>query len=323
MPRYFLGLDIGDAKSHALLADENGRAVGLGRSGPGNYKVVGWEGLRKALQAITAQALSAAGVTREHISGAGLGIAGYDWPAERQPTRQAIESLGLEAPYEFVNHAIISLLAGTTAGWGVVVVAGASNNCRGLDRQGRQGRVTGCGSWFGEYGGAAELVVRAIQAVTRAWTRRGPATRLTGAFIASTGASGVTDLLEGLAMRRYRLSAADALTVFQVAAEGDAVAQQAVRWAGRELGSLAVGVIRQLDLEKAEPEVVLAGNLYDGGPILLDALRTTIHSVAPGARLVRLTVPPVVGGVLLGMQRAGLDYTPVRQTLIETTRDLT
>jgi N-acetylglucosamine kinase-like BadF-type ATPase len=142
MPRYFLGLDIGDAKSHALLADENSRAVGLGRGGPGSYQVVGWEGLHKALQALTAQALAAAGITREHISGAVLGIAGYDWPSEREPTRQAIESLGLKAPYKFVNHAIISLLAGTTAGWGVVVVAGASNNCRGLDRQGREGRVT-------------------------------------------------------------------------------------------------------------------------------------------------------------------------------------
>jgi N-acetylglucosamine kinase-like BadF-type ATPase len=122
-----------------------------------------------------------------------------------------------------------------------------------------------------------------------------------------------------LALERYRLSAAAAPLVFQVAAEGDAVARETIRWAGRELGKLANGIIRQLGFETLDFEVVLAGSMYNGGPMLIDALRETIHDVAPGARLVRLTAPPVVGGVLLGMEQVGLEYTGVRQTLIETT----
>ena len=31
---YFLGIDIGGTKSHALIADEEGRAVGFGQAGP-------------------------------------------------------------------------------------------------------------------------------------------------------------------------------------------------------------------------------------------------------------------------------------------------
>ena len=323
MTRYFLGIDIGGTKSHALVADENGQALGFGRHGPGNYEDVGWDGLRQALRAITDQALAAAGVSRAQIAAAGFGIAGYDWPAEREPTLQAIASLRLEAPFELVNDAVIGLLAGATEGWGVVVVAGTSNNCRGRDTEGREGGVTGCGPQFGEYGGGGELAVKAMQAVSLAWSQRGPATRLTQAFIASTGVSDVMELLEGLAMGRYNLGAADAPTVFRVAAEGDAIAQQTIRWAGRELGSLAIGVIRQLELEKTDLEVVLAGSLYDGSPLLTDAMRATIHSVAPGARLVRLAAPPVVGAVLLGMEQAGLAYEGIRQTLIETTGELT
>jgi hypothetical protein len=38
--------------------------------------------------------------------------------------------------------------------------------------------------------------------------------------------------------------------------------------------------------------------------------------------LVRLMVPPVVGGVILGMQTAGLDPRPIRTRLIKTTRKL-
>ena len=83
-----------------------------------------------------------------------------------------------------------------------------------------------------------------MQAVALAWTQRGPTTRLTEAFIDLTGATDVMDLLEGLALERYRLSAAAAPIVFQVAAEGDEVAQEIIHWAGHELGSLAIGVIR-------------------------------------------------------------------------------
>jgi len=319
MGRYFLGVDIGGTKSHALIADETGRAVGFGVSGPGNYETVGWDGLRETLRVVTDQVLSSAGMSWEQIAGVGFGLAGYDWPGEWEPTRQAIESLDFKAPYEFVNDAVIGLLAGAAKGWGVVVVAGTSNNCRGRDQAGREGRVTGCGAWFGEYGGAIELVVKAVQAVGMAWTRRAPATRLTEAFVELTGAADVMDLLEGLVLGRYHLSAEVAPLVFQVAAEGDEVARETIRWAGRELGSLAIGVIRQLEFTELDFPVVLSGSLYRGGPLLIDAMRETIHAIAPGAQLLRLSTLPVVGGVLLGMEQAELKPAALRQALIEST----
>jgi len=320
MTKYFLGVDVGATKSHALIADETGQALALGVGGAGNYEVVGYRGLAKTLKAITNEALNAAGISKEQLAGAGFGIAGYDWPAERAPTLEAIQTLELSAPFEVVNDTIIGLLAGATEGWGVAVVAGTSNNCRGLDRQGREGRMTGCGSWMGEYSGASELVEKALQAVALAWTRRGPRTRLTEAFIDWVGATDAVDLLEGLTLGRYQLTAAAAPVVFQVADRGDEVAQETIRWAGRELGSLAVGVIRQLGFEQLEFETVLIGGLFKGSPTLIEKMSTTIHHVAPKARMVRLTAPPAIGGVLLGMKQADIEYSRVRQTLLESTK---
>ncbi|MBN1138474.1 MAG: ATPase [Anaerolineae bacterium] len=320
--RYFLGVDIGGTKSHALVADEEGQAIGFGEGGPGNWEVVGWDGLAATLRAITEQALAAAGIGKEQVTAVGFGIAGYDWPSEWEPTRQAIEAIGLAGPCAFVNDTVIGLLAGASEGWGVAVVAGTSNNCRGRDQQGREGRVTGCGTWFGEGGGAAEMVARAVQMAAMDWTRRGPPTRLSQAFVEAVGAVDLADLLEGLYMGRYELSASAAPLIFQAAAGGDQVAQELIRWAGTELGSLAVGVIRQLGFESVDPEVVLVGSLYDGSPALIEAMRATIHAVAPGARLVRLTAPPVVGGVLLAMEQVGLATSAVRERLIATTRQM-
>ncbi|MDH7488691.1 MAG: BadF/BadG/BcrA/BcrD ATPase family protein [Anaerolineae bacterium] len=316
MTRYFLGVDIGASKSHALIADEHGHAVGLGIGGPGNHEVVGYEGLTATLNAITDEALRTAGVSKTQVAAAGFGIAGYDWPCEDEPTRRAIETLGLAVPYQFVNDAVLGLIAGATRGWGVAVVSGTSCNCRGRDAQGREGRVTGAGPAFAEYAGAAELVGKAVQAIALAWSLRGPQTRLTDAFIALTGAADATDLMEGLTQERYHLTADAAQAVFRVAAEGDAVAQDIIRWAGRELGSLAVGVIRQLGIEALEFEVVLVGSMFKGSPLLTDEMAGVVHDVAPGANLVRLAAPPVVGGVLLAMEQIGLDTAGVRERLM-------
>ena len=110
---YFLGIDIGGTKSHALIADETGRAVGFGQGGPGNHEVVGYSGLEAMLLDVTHQALAMAGIGIEQIAGAGLGVAGYDWPSELEPTLAAIRPLGLCAPLEVVNDTIIGLVAGS------------------------------------------------------------------------------------------------------------------------------------------------------------------------------------------------------------------
>ncbi|MBN2145783.1 MAG: hypothetical protein JW726_00285 [Anaerolineales bacterium] len=317
----YLGVDVGSSKCHALLADAEGHALGFGQAGPGNHEVVGYGGLRLALKKVVSQALRMAGRRIDQVCGAGFGVSGYDWPSERAPTLAAIQTLGLGAPVEAVNDTLIGLLAGASQGWGVAVVAGTGANCWGWDPQRRVGRMIGH-QGFGEYGGAGSLVERAMQMVAYEWTQRGPATQLTHAFVALTGAQDLADMLEGLSMDRYHVDASAARLVFQIAEQGDLPAQQTIRWAGEELGNMALGVIRQLQFEDLDFEVVLVGSLYEGGARLINPMREMIQKEAPGARLVRLQAPPVVGGVLLGMEQAGLDAPKVRKTLIQATREL-
>ncbi len=317
MTRAFLGIDVGGTKSHALIADENGHVLGFGEGGPGNHEMIGYDGLSQVLHSITTQALSAAGLQAGQIDGAGMGIAGCDWPCDHAPITEIIQTLGLGGPFEFSNDATVGLLAGATDGWGVGVVAGTGCNCRGRDLQGREGRVTGEGYGMSESGGSGDLARDAIRAVSRAWTRRGPETKLAQVFIERFGASDVENLLEGLCRDRYRVTAADAPLVFRAAEAGDLVAQQLIRDAGRELASLAIGVIRQLHFEPLEFEVVMAGSFFKGHPIVSDLLAQTIQVVAPGASFVRLTAPPVIGGVVLGMQQVGLRRRENRVRLIE------
>lgn len=321
MTRYFLGVDVGSSKTHALVADERGQAVGFGESGAGNHEIVGYDGLAEALNRSVGGALAAAGLSRKDIAGAGFGVAGYDWPSEKEATLGAIGVLGMDASVEAVNDAVLGLLAGAADGWGVAVVAGTGCNCWGRDQtHQRYGQVTGGSLQMGEAAGAGELVAKAIQVIAHAWTRRGRPTQLTDAFLAYTGLDSATVLLQQIATDELHLPAKMAPLVFEVAAAGDQVANEVIRWAGCELGELVNAVVRQLHFEQLTFEVVMVGSLFNGGPLLIEPMRQTIQTVAPGARLACLAVPPVVGAVVLGMEQAGLVVSAaIRKTLERST----
>jgi len=308
--KYFLGADLGATKTHTLIVDETGTAVGFGESGPGNHETVDYDGMFNAMHIGMERALQVAGLTKDDIAGAGFGVAGFDWSSEYEITAQTIERLELKSPYRFVNDSVPGLVAGSEEGWGVVVVSGTGSNCRGWDRAHEQeGRVTGHGVLMGEGAGGTELMHRCMQLVGYSWTQRGPKTKLADALIKYTNARDIEDLLRGYTTDEYQVGADAARLVFRVAEQGDPVARDLIRWAGVELGEMANAVIRQLDFQSLEFDVVMTGSMFEGGPALVEPMRETIHSFAPKARLIRLNVPPVIGAVVLGMEAAGLDVT--------------
>ncbi len=319
MKQYFLGVDVGGTKSHAIISDETGRILGFGAGGTGNHEMIGYLGFADVLDSVTGQALKSAGLQKQDLTAIGMGIAGLDWPTDEPLHRDVIGQLRFYSPMELVNDAVIGLIVGSRAGWGISLVAGTGSNCRGRDATGREGRVSGVGHWSGEYGGGGDLVRHAMHSVTKAWCSRGPETSLSQKFVEHAGAHDVSDLLEGLSRERYQLSGGAVMVVFEAAYEGDPVAIEAVRWLGSELGDLAIGVIRQLQFETLTFDLVLTGSVYKGSPLVAESVGQTVHQVAPGATLVRLTAPPVVGAVMLAMEQVKVDHILLREPLIQST----
>jgi len=315
--RYYLGADLGATKTHTLIVDETGHALGFGESGPANHESVGYDGMFQSMYDGLEHALRSAGLKKEQIAGAGFGVAGYDWPSETEATASVIDRLGLDAPYKFVNDSVPGLIAGSEEGWGVVVVSGTGSNCRGWDREHkREGRVTGHGVLMGEGAGASELMHRCMQVVGYSWTKRLPKTTLADALVDYVGARDLEDLMRGYTTYEYHIGADAARIVFRVAEEGDEAARNLICWAGMELGEMANAVIRQLAFENLAFDVVMTGSMFEGGIMLIEPMRETIHELAPKARLVRLHLPPVVGAVLLGMEADAFPVTPeIRKTV--------
>jgi len=318
MTKYFLGVDVGATKTHAMIADERGEILALGKAGRGNPSLIGYDVFSEVVNQAVEQALAQAKLKLGQISGAGFGVAGYDWLSMREKTLKALEShLKLTMPHEMVNDSVLGLLANARHGWGISLVAGTGCNCWGRNQRGEYGRVTGYGSELGEYAGGSELVERAKHLVAYEWTGRGQPTALSQAFIQKTGAKNLDDLIEGLSERRYLLEADSAPLVFECAAKGDQVALDLLEWAGAELGELVIAVARQIGVVYSAPDVILIGGLFRGTPSLKTWVAQKVESVIPKVTYLPMQAPPVVGAVVLGMEQAGLSANAIQAARIE------
>jgi N-acetylglucosamine kinase-like BadF-type ATPase len=310
--RLYLGFDAGGTKTHALIADQAGHVRGVGCAGPGNWEIVGLEGTYRALAQALDEALAGTGLDVADLCAAGYGMAGLDWPSDEERLAPVIQRLGVAGPGVLVNDAFAALRAGSRDGCGVAVVASTGTTIAGRNHRGERFRTFGHSAKWGDFGCAVHVVWLATRAVGHAYFGRGRPTALTGRFIELYHVGDISQLVEKIS--RGRAEPPDgrlASLVFEVAAEGDAVAQQIVRCVGRELGKNAVAVADSLGLVDRAFDLVMAGGLFrSGSGLLLDALLEPVRARAPLVRPVSLRAAPVVGSALLAMEAAGVEVTP-------------
>lgn len=320
--KYFLGIDVGSSKTHALIVDEKGQCVGFGKAWGGNHQGVGYDGFFNVIAESLNGALQMSGVDKAQVAGAGFGVAGYDFPSDKEAHLNEIAKLGLACPVEIVNDGVNGLLAGAERGIGVNVTAGSSNNARGRNKDGKEGRIVGNGWTFGELGGGIEIVQYGLQKVNHAWIKRIPPTALTQIYLDATTAKDEMDLMEGLSSERYHLFPFIAVQVIQAARDGDNAAQEVIRWAGEELGWLAVSVARQIAMENDEVQVIQSGSIFEAGEIITEPMKDIVLQHCPKAKMIRLDGAPVVGAVMLGMEAAGFDGYVVRDEMVQTAKEI-
>ncbi|MBO9322880.1 MAG: ATPase, partial [Roseiflexus sp.] len=133
---YVLGIDAGGSKTHALIADLEGRVVGWGQSGPGNWEGVGLDGAAAAYAQAVDAALEVAGISRDALIAAGYALAGLDWESDHDRLTPVVTRLGVPGPFILVNDAFGALRAGSADGCGVVVIVGTGSTVAGRNRRG-------------------------------------------------------------------------------------------------------------------------------------------------------------------------------------------
>lgn len=305
MTHLFLGVDGGQTATTALIADETGRVLGMGRGGPCNH--VGAEGGREkfihAIQEALAEACREARCdpARVQFEVACLGFSGG--PSDKEALlREIVPAQRLIV----TTDAFIALVGATGGEPGVVVIAGTGSIAFGRNAAGKTARAGGWGYIFGDEGAAFDLVRQALRAALRFEEGWGPATALRHSLLGATGAASAGDLLHRFYTTdfpRDRIAALAPL-VDQAAQEGDAVACAILDKAAQDLASLASAVRGQLFESGETALVAYLGGAFRSGR-LLERFRMLVE-LEESNRVVAPSYGPAAGALIEAWRAAGL-----------------
>jgi N-acetylglucosamine kinase-like BadF-type ATPase len=305
-----IGIDGGGTHTVALLADAVGTILGRGEAGPSNLSAVGPEKALAGLGVAIEAAFAAAGIPKQTVQAACLGLAGADRAGEQTILRQWADRVHLAESLELTNDAALVIAAGTPDNWGLALIAGTGSIAIGRTLDGRTARAGGWGYLFGDEGSGYRLVLSALEAVAQAADGRGPATSLTEAFLTRLQLQRPQELIPAIYRGGWDRTALAALAplVFGQADDGDAVAKRIMGDAAKQLATSAAAAAHQLGWTEVVPLALAGGcllksHVYQQG--VLEALQSLNVKAAP----VSLIREPALGAVRLaqlGLSRASV-----------------
>ncbi len=305
---HILGVDGGGSKTLAVVADETGEVLGIGRTGPANHQVLGLDRAMEQVRLAVIRALAMGGIRSDGVEAAVFCIAGADLPEDFALLRPALAELRLAKHSQLENDIVASLRSGSDSRDVVVVGWGSGVNAFGRNAAGMEIRLPALGWISGDWGGGGDLGREAIFLVVRGDDGRGRRTAMREPVLEALSVPDVEGLIRKLYFEEGERVPTHTLApiVFVAANAGDHVARDLVERAGIEIADTALAVLRRLDILDVPADVVLAGSIFKAeSPLLIDTVRSRLNAAAPRARMVRPEVEPVLGALFCGFDLVG------------------
>ncbi len=310
----FLGVDIGGTKTDVLLSDENGNVISYFRGGPGSFESLGVERAAEEIRRSVEEALERSSVSKKEIEFAFFGVAGFDHEEDREIVKDMIDRVGIER-YGFDNDGRIALRSGTGDDIGIMISCGTGSVSYASDGK-RLNRIGGYSAYFGEKLGSFLIAGMVTAAVVRSKDGREISSRLVSNVESAIG-------MEIEELRRISRDGFKVLSdyvpkiisaLFKSYEENDALATRILLEIVEEVVRIASAHRKKLDLFPPI-KLVLEGTFFKKAPSYF--VKMIENTLGDEYELVVPKHPPVVGAVLLAMEKAGVDFRKAFEKLKE------
>jgi N-acetylglucosamine kinase-like BadF-type ATPase len=315
--RLFLGVDGGQTATKTVLGDEHGTILAQSSGGPSNHteEPGGPERLERVVLATLRDMLATIQISNpddHEFAAACFGMTG-ETDIKTRILKRIVHTEHLTVVHDSVNA-----LAGATAGQpGIIVIGGTGSVARGIDAQGEEARVGGWGHLFGDEGSAYWIGRAAVRATLAEYDRMAPKTILTPMLferLSVTSPFQLTEKYYAGTLSRDHLAGLS-VWVDEAARQGDNVAQEILRGAGRDLARFAQAVIALVfpcsedAAQRTSAEKFLV--CYAGGAFqsqfVLTSFSEGVSNSDRRAEVHSALLPPVLGSLLLAYRTAGVD----------------
>lgn len=298
----FIGIDGGGSKTAVAVGDESNVLATTATSGSNPVRL-GEEAARKALRHAIQRACMKAGADPKHVARTCIGVAGASAFADKL---RAILTEIVSGDVNVVGDNVIALHAAFGNKAGVIVIAGTGSICFGRNEKGATARAGGWGHAISDEGSGHWIGRRACGEVVRAvFESEEPCPILLNKLRAALEFSHVSELVR-IANAQPAPNFAELMPLIVDADhDGDRIAHRVLEDAGRELATLAHGVLVRLwGAELADdPDVKQLARVAGTGGVFRysDTVRTEfmfqLHRFAPWAIVQEEVIDPVLGAL--------------------------
>lgn len=307
-----LGVDCGATKTHSIITDENLKLLGIGVAGGSNYHVVGINGALASLRSSISQAISMGKIGNKVVDIACFGICGIRTAKDYKFAEKLVRSLNVAAKYLIASDQMIAYYATTLGKPGIVVVAGTGAVAYGRNESGDEVMAGGWGWLIGDEGSAFYIARKALMRVMKAVDGRADHTILVELAKEHFRLSNMDEIIEVVYHRlpRPQAIATFAKMVSKAAQEGDRVASEILKEAGKELALMAITVANKLGFVKRGENVIIGrvGGVWRS-KVVSKVFSEEVRRSIPSA-LVREPVKfPVIGALVVGLKEKGISVS--------------
>lgn len=302
--KYVLGLDQGRTKTAAAIADLEGNILATGAAGGGHHYLTGMVHAVGQMKAAAKNALAQAGGSLEDIVAAGGGLAGADLPHDCQALKEGVKA-AFSCPVTVVNDCIIALRAETSERSSLIICAGTGLNVGIWAPDGSQ---TVLGYYIDElwHGGEA-IGRRTLFVVMESVLGVRKETMLTRKLLDFYGMPDVLTLREKWVKEEIdRGKIKDfAIEAGRCAAAGDQVSIELLKEFAAAWARYAVAGMKQKGMLDRPVAVYTSGSIFKSATdVMLGVLTEKLQEANPQVRVADSGYEPIVGGVVLALEKA-------------------
>lgn len=260
---YVIGIDGGGTKTKLVRCTLDGTVIDSYMSGPSNILSSGYGVVRQSIHDVIIDAVINSGDCFEECRAMCIGIAGAARESVKVQLEAIIRETGYKGPLIITHDAETALIGGTDGEEGILLIAGTGTICYGENKEGKTHRVGGWGHIIGDEGSAYSIGVKILNAIMRAYDKRGQETILTELVLKRLALETVEDIIGEV----YKVGASKqdiagyAILIEEACNRGDEVALKIIDETIDALVEAANTNIHCLDFENKSTKVIINGSV--------------------------------------------------------------
>lgn len=309
--KYFIGMDGGGTKTHAVIADARGVILAEHVGDASNFQIIGVEKASVVILKLLQQCCKSVRCTPKEISVLALGLTGAGRIADQKRMATGLKKFALAKKVTLKkiiveSDARIALEGAFKGSSGIILIAGTGSIAFGKDSKGNIHRVGGWGRILGDEGSGYFIGRLGLSAITMHIDGRGEKTSLTQSVAKKFGLNDQASIISAVYKNGFDIATVAPL-VLKEAEKGDEVCSEIVDIAVAELSEhirVAEEKIHSTSKRKVKIKTPLAfiGGLIANDTIVSRRLKKFVVQHLPQILLTQPQASPAYGAVILAMK---------------------